>query len=274
MTTLSQSHFRQIQQLAKELWGLNLTDRKRQLVCNRVGRFLRKSAFDSIEAYLRHLQDGADESDKLLFFDALSTNVTSFFRERAAFDYLEREFYTALTRHNLTRPGRRIRIWSAACSTGPEPYSIAIHALEHLPELPSWDFKILATDLAQSALDTARRAEYPWSMVAALDRRLIAEYFLTQGRGDDRRVTVAPAVRNLVTFGRVNLMDPWRFKGPFDVVFLRNVMIYFDRPTRERLVQRVSDLLRPDGILVIGSAETLSGCRTALRTGQPSVYVK
>lgn len=274
MSLLAPKQFSRIAKLAKSLWGLDLTERKQQLVANRLGKFLRTSPFDSVDAYLDHVETDCNEDDRLLFFDLLSTNVTSFFREPESFAYLEREFWTPLARGTLTRPGRRLRIWSAACSTGPEPYSLAIHAHEHLPNVTDWDLRILATDLAVSALETARKATYPVKMVEHLPKELVRTYF-RRGHGDQAgHVRVTPAIRKYVTFGQLNLMNTWPVKGPFDVIFCRNVMIYFDKPTRTRLVQRFYDLLRPGGILVIGSAETLAGTDTALRTGQPSVYVK
>ncbi len=274
MTTLANPQFRQIAEIAKERWGLDLTDKKKQLVSNRLGKFLRKSRFDSVDDYLHHLQHEANEQDSLLFFDALSTNVTSFFREPEAFNYLERELYTPLSKGTLTLPGRKIRIWSAACSTGAEPYSLAVHATEHMTDLESWDLRILATDLASTALETARKAVYPRDMVAHLDRSLVRRHFTNVAEGANETVAVAAHIAKLVTIGQINLMDQWPFKGPFDVVFCRNVMIYFDKPTRERLVNRIYDLLRPTGVFVIGSAETLSGTQTRFRTVQPSVYVK
>ena len=255
-------------------WGLNLTDRKRQLVSNRLAKFLRKSRFENIAGYLEHLENEADDEDMLVFFDLLSTNVTSFFRERQHFDYLEREFYTPLARGDVTRPGRRIRLWSAACSTGPEPYSLAMHAMEHLPDLDSWDFQILATDLSNSAIEEAKIGTYPKKMVDGLDGALVRKYFQRGSGPNEGMVKIAPHIHKLVTVRRLNLMDHWPFLGPFDVIFCRNVMIYFDQPTRAHLVGRMYDLLHPGGILAVGSAETLSGLNSNFRTVQPSVYVK
>ena len=274
MTTLAPPQFEQIAEIAMGRWGLNLTDRKMQLVSNRLAKFLRKSRFNDVQEYLEHLEAEADEEDMLVFFDILSTNVTSFFRERRHFDCLEREFYTSLVQENLTVPRRRIRMWSAACSNGAEPYSMAIHAWEHLSNLDSWDLKILATDLSNSAIEDARRGVYPYKMVEILDRGLLKRHFL-RGRGKQAKmVRVAPHVRRLVTVGRLNLMDPWPFRGHFDVIFCRNVMIYFDKPTRKRLVARLYDLLRGGGLLAVGSAETLSGLDSKFRTVEPSFYVK
>jgi chemotaxis protein methyltransferase CheR len=274
MTQLANSHFAQIQEIAKDLWGLHLTERKRQLVSSRLTKFLRKSPFATVDAYLDHLTHSATEEDALLFFDVLSTNVTSFFREPEAFAYLERAFYTPLDRGTITLPGRKIRIWSAACSTGPEPYSLAIHALEHLPSMDQWDFKILATDLANSALRTATQGVYDKQMLDRMDAAMVRKYFTPKPPGQRDRLAVIPKVRGLVSIAQLNLMEAWPMKGPFDIIFLRNVMIYFDKPTRDRLIQRMYDLLRPGGVFVVGSAETLSGCSTPFRTAQPSVYVK
>ena len=273
MEVLTDSQFTRIAHVAEELWGLHLDKKKFQLVLNRVRQFLRRSRFNSIEEYLDHLESGSPrEEDLLLFFDALSTNTTSFFREIEAFNYLEREFYTPLQRGNLTLPGKRIRFWSAACSTGAEPYSLAIHAHETFRSLKQWDMKILATDLSQTALQKASAGTYPLKMVEDLDKKIVKRHFTCDTHKG--YVTVAPHIREMVSVARLNLMEDWPMKGPFDVVFLRNVMIYFDRPTRERLVNRVYDLLRPGGALVIGSSETLSGCRTKYRTAQPAVYIK
>jgi len=274
MTTLATGQFERIAEIAMQRWGLNLTDRKRELVANRLAKFLGTSPFEDATEYLKHLANDANEEDMLVFFDLLSTNVTSFFRERQHFDYLEREFYTPLARGNTTRPGRRIRLWSAGCSTGPEPYSLAMHAMEHLPDLDSWDFKILATDLSNTAIEEAKIAMYPKKMLENLDGALVRKYFRRGDGSNEGTVKIAPHIHKLVSVRRLNLMDPWPFRGPFDVIFCRNVMIYFDQPTRARLVSRMYDLLGPGGILAVGSAETLSGLNSKFRTVQPSVYVK
>lgn len=271
MSLVTDRQFEQISRIAREEWGLHLTEKKVPLISNRLSKFLRRTEFEDVDAYLSHLADNPSEDDMLLFFDLLSTNVTSFFREIQHFHFLERELWTPLARGNLTRAGKRIRIWSAACSTGPEPYSLAIQALQLMPDLGSWDFKILGTDLAGSALETAKGATYPEAMVEKLEPSTVREYFVRNG---DETVTVKPEVRELVTIRRHNLMDPLPVKGPFDAIFLRNVMIYFDKPTREAIVQRLQRVLGPRGILAIGSAETLSGLDTELKMAQPAVYIK
>ncbi|MDQ7014143.1 MAG: protein-glutamate O-methyltransferase CheR [Planctomycetota bacterium] len=274
MDAMSAKQFEVIASLAKEYWGLNLSERKTDLVRSRLGKFLARSSFQSVEEYLEHLRTDADDEDRLVFFDLLSTNVTSFFRERQHFDYLEREFYTPLSRGTLTLPGKRIRVWSAGCSTGCEPYTIAIHAHEQMPDIAEWDYQILATDLSNTAVAAATNAIYPERMLEDIERPLVRKYFLKGTGAQAGHARVAKQLRSMVSVARLNLMDPWPMKGPFDIIFCRNVMIYFDRNTRERLVNRFCDLLRPGGILAIGSSETLSGIDVPVRSVAPSTYVK
>ncbi len=273
MTELSPSDFDRIARLARDRWGLNLTSRKMPLVSNRLNSFLRKSDFPSVEAYLDYLHRSTNSDDMLVFFDILSTNVTSFFRDMSHFEYLEREFYTPLARGNLTTPGRRIRLWSAGCSNGCEPYSLAINALESLPDIADWDVRILATDLSSTAVEQAQRGEYESRHVTGLNPEVVRRYFEADPEQADR-VRVSSHVRSLVSVARLNLNDTWPMRGPFDVIFCRNVMIYFGAETREALVNRFHDLLRPGGILAIGSAETLSGVDVPLEYVQASIYRK
>jgi chemotaxis protein methyltransferase CheR len=270
LETLTPAQFHQIAVIAKERWGLSLTPAKVQLVTSRVCSFLRKSEFEDVNAYLHHLEHDADEKDMLVFFDLLSTNVTSFFRDRAHYAYLERELFTGLARGTLTLPERRLRMWSAGCSTGCEPYTLAMLAHDNLKELKGWDIQILATDLSNYAVQEARAGTYPADVVKDIPPDLLSRHF--EKRGADW--TVKPHIRSLVKVAQLNLMENWPMRGPFDVIFCRNVMIYFDAPTRERLVQRFSSLLRPGGILAVGSAETLAGISAGVRSAMPSLYVK
>lgn len=274
MSVLAQSQFDRIAVLAKQRWGLALTEKKQTLVANRLATFLRKTQFDSTDAYLDYLETDASEEDLLVFFDLLSTNVTSFFRDQPHFDYLEREFYSGLARGTTTTKDRKIRIWSAACSTGEEPYSLAMHACEHLPDIKSWDFKVLGTDLSNYAVGQARNGVYRTESYKQVPAEMARKYFVAgPGAGFAAgEYQVNASVRQLVTISRLNLMDSWPFKGKFDVIFCRNVMIYFDSETRRKLVQRFHQLLNPGGILAVGSAETLAGLETSFKPVQASVY--
>ena len=271
MATLTEDRFQRIATFAKSRWGLDLSERKRLLVANRLASFLRKSKqYDSVDAYLDHLERGATEEDMLVFFDLLSTNVTSFFRDAQHFNVLDREIYQPLRNGTSTRPGRKLKLWSAACSMGCEPYSMAIHALEQLPSSEGFDVRILATDLAGSVLRKAADGVYSAEVCSKLSPERRKNHTEPVPGSTDLRIR--REARSMVTFRSHNLMDPPPQGGPFDAIFCRNVMIYFDRPTREKLVNRLAGVLRPGGILAVGSAETLSGIDSPLEPLAASVY--
>ena len=267
VATLCPNQFKHIAQLAKERWGLDLPEKKAALVQNRMAKFVVRSHYESIDAYIKHLRGNPTEQEMLQFFDLLSTNTTSFFREERHFEYLASHIYPRL----VASGKRSLRIWSAACSNGSEPYTIVMHAEQCIRDLEKWDFRVLATDLSESVLAQAKRGAYPASIVQEeVPRELCASCFTSEG--DSMRI--AERIRKRIAFHQLNLMDSWPMSGPFDVIFLRNVMIYFDTPTRDRLVQRMRDLLSPDGHLIVGSAETLSKGTPGFRTAIPSVYAK
>ena len=275
MLTLSQQQFERVAAIAKERWGLHLPSKKMTLVSSRLATFLRGSRFRDVGEYLDHLAREADEEDMLVFFDLLSTNVTSFFRDRQHFDYLERELFTALARGNLTLPRREVRMWSAGCSTGPEAYTMAITARDHLPPDGGWDVRILATDLSNFAVGAARAGVYDPRMLDDVPRDVVSRHFEVRQGASGRTMAVRPHLKEMVRVARLNLMEPWPMQGPFDVIFCRNVMIYFDAPTRERLISRFYEMLRPGGVFAVGSAETLSGVAGApFKPVLPSLYVK
>lgn len=275
MITFHKTDFGRIADIAQKRWGLHITESKYDLVTARMSKYLRKSHFCTMCEYLDFVEKEATKDDLLSLFDVLSTNMTSFFRERQHFDFLEREFYTPLNRGNLTLNKKKLRIWSAACSTGAEPYTIAMHAMEHLNNWNQFDFKILATDLSNSVLDKARSAIYPADEITDLQEEYKAKYFIDEKSGTKKRnVKIAPLARDLVTIRRLNLIDPWPFSGPFDIIFCRNVLFYFNKSTRIKIVHRMLDVLRPGGLLIVGSAESLNNLNIPIRTAQPSVYVK
>jgi chemotaxis protein methyltransferase CheR len=274
VSTLAINQFERIAALAFTKWGLSLTSRKLELVSTRINKYLSDTHYTSVEHYLDHVETHGSNEDMLELFDLLSTNVTSFFRENHHFDYLEREFYTPLARGQMTRPSKRIRVWSAACSTGQEPFSLAIQALELLPEISKWDYKILGTDLSNTAVSKARQGVYPAEMLEGMDKSYVKKYFMPCELDGKAAYSVKEHVRNLVTIRQLNLMETWPFGGKFDVIFCRNVMIYFDQPTKLSLIKRMADVLMPEGILAVGSAESANKPEYGLRIVQPSVYVK
>jgi len=256
--------------IAHERAGLQFRKGKETLVASRVARRLRALGLDSEEAYLAVLEkdDGGDEVRA--FIDAVTTNHTSFFREVEHFDILER-----LLAGWAEEGQRRFRIWSAASSSGEEPYSIAMTALHGLAEYHA-DVKILATDISTRALGAARRARYDSRTVAPLQARGFGHWIT---RVEDERgepmFEVAPAVRNLVIFRSINLsILPVSVKGPLDIIFCRNVLFYFGSDLRDALLASLVRILRPGGVLFTGHAESLAGSGLGLRPLKPSVYQK
>ncbi|MFM7259126.1 MAG: CheR family methyltransferase, partial [bacterium] len=274
MSTLTESTFRRIAEVARRRWGLSLSERKMQLVANRLSSHLRKNGGGEIEDYVQRLERNPNEEDMLVLFDILSTNVTSFFRDPAHFAFLERELYTPLAKGTLAVPGRRLRLWSAACSTGAEPYSLAMQALELLPPSSGYDIKIVATDLSNKALDGCRAATYTETQLTGLSPERRTRFLTKVATPEGTKWRVKDEVRKLVEVRRQNLMEPFNTLGTFDVVFLRNVMIYFDRDTRREVVMRMHGVMRPGSIIAVGSAETLSGLDVPLKPAAPSIYTR
>lgn len=247
--------------LVQELTGIRLGPDKRALVEARLGKRLRQLGCDMAE-YARRLRH--DEGELLRCIDLITTNHTAWKREAAHFrDLAERV---------LPRLAGRLRLWCAAAATGEEPWTIALTVLRAIPDLARWDAAILATDISTRALAVAERGIYTEERVRALDpeeRRLA----LMPGP-EPGTWSVRPELRRLVTFARLNLVDDWPLKGPFDAIFCRNVMIYFDRATQTRLVNRLSALLARGGTLYVGMSESLSGIPHPLRALAPATYVK
>ena len=277
MSALTETTFKRIAEIARRRWGLSLGERKMQLVANRLTSHLRKSGGGEIEDYVARLERNPTEDDMLVLFDLLSTNVTSFFRDPAHFAFLERELYTSLAKGTIALPGKRLRIWSAACSIGAEPYSLAMQALELLPASAGYDVKILATDLANKAIVGCREGVYTEAQLSGLSPERRAKFLVKAepkpGTGEPRW-RVKDEVKRLVEVRRQNLVESYTGLGPFDVIFLRNVMIYFDRDTRREVVMRMHGVMRPGAIIAVGSAETLSGLDVPLKAAAPSIYTR
>jgi len=265
---LSDSQFDEISTLVKNLCGINLHSGKRELVRARLTRRLRDLRMPSFELYLEHLR--ADEGEEIVaLLDALSTNLTRFFREPVHFDILAERAARVAERG----PRTPLRIWSAGCSSGEEPYSMAIRLLE-TPAVAVCDTRILATDLSTRVLATAREGVYPQTRLQEMDRSLISRYFTPTSVDGEQHYRVGDEVRDLIRFARLNLIDPWPMEGPFSVIMCRNVMIYFDKPTQQSLVRRFWQLLEPGGVLFIGHSESLTGVDHDFRYVQPTVYEK
>jgi chemotaxis protein methyltransferase CheR len=263
---LTGEQFAEISRLIYRQCGIHLKAGKEALVRARLAKRLRALSLGSIDAYMDLVGSDAGRGEVGLLVDAMTTNKTNFFRERAHFDFLAQTVLAEL-------PARHLRFWSAACSSGEEPYTLAMVLREALADIDGRDFLILATDISQRMLEVARRGVYSAERVREVPVELRNRYFERTGRGSGE-VQIKSSIRDLVRLGWLNLMQSWAMKGPFHVIFCRNVMIYFDRPTQQKLVNRFWDILAPGGYLFVGHSEGLSAIKHEFRYVKPAVYRK
>jgi chemotaxis protein methyltransferase CheR len=266
----TETEFKIITALVYERSGIVLGPHKRHMVYSRLARRLRALRLGSFREYCALLNDasGADEIGSLI--NAITTNLTKFFRESHHFEHLQK---TALA--DILKAARaekpRVRIWSAACSTGEEPYSIAMTAMASRREAGrEWDFRVLATDLDTSVLHKAMTGQYPSSGLGEVPAAMRESSFEPNAGG----VRVAPAVQALVTFKQLNLLGSWPMKGPFDAIFCRNVMIYFDADTKAKLIERLHSMLKSGGWLYVGHSESLLDQQHRFQLSGHTIYRK
>lgn len=263
---LRAAEFEQVRRIVYEKCGINLTTGKEELVKSRLVKRLQALDLHSIEEYLQFVKRDASGKELAQMLDVLTTNKTYFYRESAHFDFLCQEILPNLRQ-------TRLRIWSAGCSSGEEPYTIGALLREQLKNIDRYDVRILATDLSMRVLQKAKEATYPADAFQEMPPQLLQKYFTMTG-ANPRTFRVNDNVRKLVTFARLNLLAEWPMQGPFDVIFCRNVMIYFDLSTRDRLVNRYYRLLAPGGHLFIGHSESLNGINHQYKYVQPAAYMK
>jgi len=256
---IRQSEFQALRRLVYEITGVSLADSKRDMLASRLLRRLRHLGLHTYADYYRYLlENDPDGTERQEFINCVTTNKTDFFRESHHFDFLRDVLLPARREQALRGAPRRLRIWSSACSTGEEPYTLAITLLEHLSPLATWDVRILASDIDTQVLRQAELGIYPENRTSGLSEELLHRYFLRGKGANSGQVRVRPEVRNLVTFRQINLIDPdWPIHTRFDAIFCRNVLIYFDRPTQQKLLDRFADFLVPGGYLFLGHSENI-----------------
>lgn len=244
--------FRFLTGLAQSKTGIVLPDQKKDMVYGRLARRLRVLGLQSFREYCDLLQSdgGPDEMSHLV--NAITTNLTSFFREKHHFDHLH-DRLAEMTRKNFD--GGKLRIWSAGCSSGMEPYSIAMTVRAAIPALHKWDARILATDIDSNMLEKGQGGEYGVKDVETVPESY-RKFFRPSGAD---QVSMSEELRSLISFKRLNLLDDWPMKGAFDFIFCRNVAIYFDKETKRKIFEKYAALLKPDGWLYIGHSENLQG---------------
>jgi len=266
---LSEAQFQKISQTVYQLSGIHLTQGKEGLIKTRLTKRLRALGLASFSQYLRYVEEDKSGQELALMIEALTTNKTSFFREPQHFDFLRKEVIP-----ELRGAGPRIRLWSAGCSSGEEPFSIAIVLREDIPDIDRRDVRILATDISAKMLAAARQALYSEQALTDVPPRLLQKYFLCVQTMPTRTYRASDDIRAMVRPGRLNLMGPWPMKGPFDAIFCRNVMIYFDKATQQELVHRFWEFLKPGGYLFIGHSESLTDQAHKFHYVQPAIYRK
>jgi chemotaxis protein methyltransferase CheR len=255
MVSIDQRDFDALRGLIHGLTGIHLSDGKQTLVTGRLQRRLRALGLRSFSAYLAYVRDDVTGSEKRELINAITTNKTSFFREPHHFDFLMSTVVPEVMARARAGGEKRLRIWSAACSTGQEPWSLAIALQQSLGIRPDWDVRILASDLDTEVLRKAEEGKYSEEAITEVPRAYREAAFV---REDDGMFSVAPQLRKLVTFRQINLVDrAWPVRTKFDAIFCRNVAIYFDRPTQKALFEGLASHLVPTGYLFSGHSENL-----------------
>nr|WP_153868621.1 MULTISPECIES: protein-glutamate O-methyltransferase CheR [Myxococcaceae] len=277
MPPLSDPGFARFQHLVREAAGISLTDAKRSLLVGRLTRRVRELGLESFDAYYARVEQSPEERVHML--DCVSTNETHFFREPQHFQYLcERVLPAWRAQAAAGTRSRTVRAWSAACSTGEEPFSLAMLLMEHLPAEEGWKVEVLATDLSTRVLRAAEAATWPLARARDIPEAYLKRYML-EGTGPQAgRMRACTALRERIRWARLNLVEqPWPqalFDVPFDLVFCRNVLMYFDPDCKARVVRRLLERLAPDGLFFVGHAESLLGLGAGIGVAPraPTIY--
>lgn len=260
-------NFQRVVKLINERAGICLSDRKSDMVYSRLARRLRKLGFTDFDSYLDYVEQ--DPEEEVDFTNALTTNLTHFFRENHHFEYLSQEYLPEL----IEQGQKRIRIWSAGCSTGEEPYSMALVWKLAFAKFNQLDFKILATDLDTNVLEACKRGIYNQEKIKNIDSEY-KSWFKRTKRCSENEIEIYPKLRDFIFFKQLNLMGDWPMKGPLDVIICRNVLIYFDKETQQKLVERFASLLSVNGCLILGHSENLSTNKATFESLGKTIFRK
>jgi len=268
-TELKPHDFEKISQIVYQYSGIRMHSGKEELVRSRLIKRLRVLGLNSFSAYLHHVEEDRTLHELQAMIDSLATNKTSFFREKQHFDFMRSHIIP-----ELKKRASSVRVWSAGCSSGEEPYSIAMLLHDEWPDINLSDVRILATDISEPVLAKAKSGEYDKEALQDLPPAYLLKYFNPPRSSSPKTYCVQDNIKRIVRFAKLNLMDEWPMKGPFDLIFCRNVMIYFDSSTQRRLVQRFGDILVPGGHLLVGHSESLVSNSAGFKYIQPATYIK
>ena len=244
--------FNRVKTIVYDYAGIDLNESKKNLVYNRLSKRIRFLSMQTFSEYLDFVE-AQGEAEFVHLINAITTNLTFFFRENHHFEYLINTVIPGLVSQNAAK--KKIRVWSAGCSTGEEPYSIAIALKEAVPM--GWDAKVIATDLDSNVVNTGQRGVYKNDRLKGVSEERKKRWFLKGSGSQEGYVKVKPELQEIIEFGQLNLMDEWPLKDAIDVIFCRNVVIYFDKPTQSKLFNRYADRLPNNGHLFIGHSESL-----------------
>jgi len=270
ISRLSPASFAKLARFVTRELGIKMPDAKLPMVQSRLVRRTRELGFDSVDQYAEYFFNSADAAEERVhFINAITTNKTDFFREPGHFDYLSATVLPAF------EGGRGFRVWSAGCSSGEEPYTLAMVLAEFAIQSRGFDFSILATDISTRVLERAEAGIYDESLISPVPPVLRGRYLLRSKQPGRKQVRIVPELRRRITFQRLNFMDSYyATNGSFDAIFFRNVMIYFDRKTQEDVVNRMCRSLRGGGYLFVGHSESLAGLDLPLLPAGPAIYRK
>lgn len=264
---LSDADFQRLYNYIQKNYGIDLS-KKKQLIVSRLSNTLAEEGHKDFSSYVNEIISGKNKEATTAMLNKLTTNYTYFLREEEHFEFMEKTVLPALAQRH--QKDKVLSIWSAACSSGEEPYSISMYLKEFFSGKDSkWDTRILATDISQKILASAQNPSYEEEALSRLPATWRRKYFIKK---PDGFYTVTPEIRNNVIFKPFNLMDPIRFRRPFDLIFCRNVMIYFDQATKDALVRRFYDVTVPGGYLFIGHSEGLTKAVCPYKYLMPAIY--
>ena len=272
--SLSPALFSKFQQLIYRESGIWLAAHKHALLTGRLARRLRLLGLNGMHEYYVLLSQPDQLHERAVMIDCITTNETHFFREPRHFDFLERHVFPKWQQEGAAgERAMRLRIWSAGCSSGEEPYSLAMLLLKHFPEGKGWELEVLGTDISTRVLEKARAATYPIEKSKDIPAEHLRAYML-KGRGDHKAMMkVSPELHRVVRFARVNLhADSYPILGSFDLIFCRNVLIYFDQESKIKVIGGILRHLSPSGLLFVGHSEHLGAMAPSLKTVAPTIH--
>jgi len=271
---LTDKEFKLFRELIYQHTGISLSEHKRALIYSRLGKRLRKLGLTRYLDYYNYILDADNDGSELVeMINAITTNKTSFFREEYHFNYLKEVLFPGIIQQENREYSKNLNIWSAGCSTGEEAYTIAMVLAEAFPEDSGWNLYLTASDIDTNVLEKAVEGIYPFENAEQIPKKLLLKYF-HKGSGDNSGfIRASDKLRRMINFQKINLLgDGWPHKRKFDIIFCRNVIIYFDKPTQQKLISRFQQYLVPNGTLMLGHSESLHGHDTSLVNIGKNIY--